>query len=57
MNIVLSLVGKDSADYETAMKELKNIEDLTPPQPVEETNVKPPITLPEEATPPTTPTL
>ena len=52
MNIVLSLVGKDSADYETATKELKNIEDLTPPQPVEETNIKPPITLPEDSSPP-----
>lgn len=54
MNIVLSLVGKDSADYETALKELKNIQELTPPQPVEESAIKPPLELPKEATPPAT---
>lgn len=55
INVVLSLVGKDSADYETALKELKNIEELTPPEPAEVSNIKPPIPLPEEATPPTQP--
>jgi len=52
MNAVLSLVGKGSADYETALKELKNIESLTGPETKEESNIKPPIELPEEATPP-----
>jgi len=52
MNTVLSLVGKGSADYETALKELKNIESLTGPETKEESNIKPPIELPEEATPP-----
>lgn len=52
MNIVLSLVGKDSSDYETALKELKNIQELTPPEPVEESAIKPPLELPEEASPP-----
>jgi len=33
MNITLKLVGKDSADYETAKKELESIEGLTEPQP------------------------
>ena len=32
MNITLKLVGKDSADYETAKKELETIEGLTEPQ-------------------------
>ena len=53
MNKVLSLVGKDSADYETAKKELEKLESLTTPQPVAPSNIKPPINLPEEATPPT----
>lgn len=54
MNTVLSLVGKDSADYETALKELKNIEGLAAPQPAEESKIKPPLELPKEATPPAT---
>ena len=52
MNIVLSLVGKDSADYETAKKELEKLESLTPPQPAPEPVIKPPLELPEEASPP-----
>ena len=50
-----SLVGKDSADYETAKKELENIEGLTPPQDSVEPVITPPIvveeTLPEETLP------
>ena len=52
MNIVLTLVGKDTADYETAIKELKNLESLTPPSEAPTPVIKPPLELPEEATPP-----
>jgi tetratricopeptide (TPR) repeat protein len=52
MNKVLSLVGKNSADYELAKKELEKLESLTTPQPAEKSNIKPPIELPQEATPP-----
>jgi tetratricopeptide (TPR) repeat protein len=52
MNTVLSLVGKDSADWETAKKELEKLESLTAPQPAEKPVIKPPIELPQEATPP-----
>jgi len=52
MNIVLTLVGKDTADYETAIKELKNLESLTPPAEAPTPVIKPPLELPEEATPP-----
>lgn len=38
MNITLKLVGKDSADYETAKKELETIEGLTEPQPQTNSN-------------------
>lgn len=55
MNTVLSLVGKDSADYETAKKELEKLESLTSPQPAEEPVIKPPLELPEGAAPPATP--
>ena len=52
INIVLTLVGKDTADYETAIKELKNLESLTPPAEAPTPVIKPPLELPEEATPP-----
>ncbi|MDP1710090.1 MAG: tetratricopeptide repeat protein [bacterium] len=63
MNIVLSLVKKDSPDYTLAKTELDNLEknklakttqgteNLTPPQPAGTSNIKPPIELPKEATP------
>lgn len=65
MNLVLSLVNKDSQDYEVAKVELDNLEKkkkekaeagetLTPPTPAEQPVIKPPLTLPEEATPPAT---
>ncbi len=65
MNAVLTLVAKDSPDYtlaQTTLEELeknkstKNTEgtdNLQAPQPVGESNINPPIELPEEATPPT----
>jgi len=64
MNAVLSLVKKDSKDYTLAQTELANLqknkptktvagtENLTPPQPAETSNIKPPIQLSEEANPP-----
>ena len=55
INIVLTLVGKDTADYETAIKELKNLESLTPPATKPAQVIKPPLELPEEANPPATP--
>ena len=45
MNTVLSLVGKNSADWETAKKELEKLESLTSPQPVEKPAIKPLIEL------------
>jgi tetratricopeptide (TPR) repeat protein len=67
MDVVLSLISKDSEDYKTAqtvMDQLKaqkaptteaTSQNLTAPETVEETNVEPPITLPSEATPPASP--
>ena len=66
MNTVLGLVQKDSADYKLAQSTLEDLkknqstktsggENLTAPQPVPESNVKPPIALPKEATPPAKP--
>ena len=64
MKTVLSLVKKDSADYNLAKKELEALEaklptkeaegteNLTPPQPAEKPVIQPPLELPEEATPP-----
>ena len=52
INIVLTFVGKDTADYETAIKELKNLESLTPPTEKPVQVIKPPLELPKEATPP-----
>lgn len=65
MNKVLSLVQKDSPDYNVAKNALDELEknkpvtgagtdNLTPPEPVGTSNIKPPITLPEDSTPPTT---
>lgn len=68
MNTVLSLVKKDSQDYtlakntldeleknKSAAKAATETENLTPPQPLEPSNIKPPIELPKEATPPANP--
>lgn len=67
MEVVLSLVPKDSEDYKTAQIVLDQFkaqrspktdstsQNLTTPETVEETNIEPPITLPSEATPPATP--
>lgn len=65
MNNVLSLVDPSSQDYTLAKQTLDDLEknkpatqattggeNLQAPQPVQETNVKPPIELPQEATPP-----
>jgi len=64
MELVLSLVDKESADYEVAKKELEVLEsrklvtepevteNLVPPQGAQEPVLKPPLELPEEATPP-----
>lgn len=66
MNIVLSLVKKDSNDYKTAQTELENLqkklplkgttesENLSLPQKQEQV-IKPPIELPTDANPPVTP--
>lgn len=65
MNTVISLVNKDSEDYKIAQSALDQIkkqkpatvestENLTTPEAMQETNIEPPITLPEEATPPAT---
>lgn len=63
-NATLSLVIKDSEDYNLVKTEIENLEkkrpvkeaggtlNLTPPAPAEEPVIKPPLTLPEEATPP-----
>jgi len=66
MNAVLSLVSKDSKDYEVAQAELENLqkklpaekatgESLTPPPSTQNSTVKPKITLPQEANPPAQP--
>lgn len=63
MNNVLALVDKNSQDYQLAKKTLDDLqknkaaaagstENLQAPQKNQESNVKPPITLPQEATPP-----
>jgi tetratricopeptide (TPR) repeat protein len=63
MNTVLSLVQKDSADYKLAQSTLDDLqknkpagssENLTAPQKNQTSNIKPPLTLPEDATPPAT---
>lgn len=64
ITLVLSLVNRDSDDYELVRTELENLEKrlpieategtetLTPPQPAEEPVIQPPLELPEEAEPP-----
>lgn len=66
MNNVLSLVPKDSQDYTLAKNTLDDLQkkkptttegtgtSLTTPQAVQESNITPPIELPQEATPPAT---
>lgn len=46
MNITLSLLGKDTKDYDTALKELEIIEGLTKPQTISEPVIEPKIELP-----------
>jgi len=36
MNIVLKLIGKNSKDYDLALKELEKIDELTKPEPIPE---------------------
>lgn len=67
MNAVLSLVAKDSQDYQLATKTLEELkkakpatpeqgsESLTPPLPAEEPALEPKLDLPQEATPPAQP--
>jgi tetratricopeptide (TPR) repeat protein len=64
MTTVLSLVERDSEDYEIAKAELENLEQrqtsgeleegesLLPPQGAEEPAIEPPIELPEDSNPP-----
>lgn len=65
MNTVISLVPQDSTDYKTAQDALEQLkkqkpapgttsDNLTSPQTNRNSNIKPPITLPSEATPPAT---
>jgi len=66
MELVLSLVDKDSPDYELARKEITALEakkpapevqpteNLVPPQEAEAPVITPPLELPEDATPPAT---
>ena len=65
MSTVLSLVKKDSSDYTLAKNTLDELnknkpakttegtDNLQAPKPIGTSNVKPPIELPKEATPPT----
>lgn len=67
MELVLSLVQKDSTDYNLARKTLSDLEakrpidetvtseNLVPPQEAEKPVITPPLELPEEATPPVSP--
>ncbi len=68
VNTVLTLVQKDSSDYTLAKTLLDSLqaasakataptqgETLTSPQPIAPSNIKPPITLPQGATPPSAP--
>lgn len=66
INGVISLVTKDSEDYKLAKQTLDDLqakktaakvvtgetENLTPPKQAQKSNIKPPIELPKEATPP-----
>ena len=67
MTLVLSMVDRNTPDYETARKALEDLEakraaatpptggELTPPQAAEEPVLKPPLELPEESNPPESP--
>jgi tetratricopeptide (TPR) repeat protein len=66
MKLVLSLVNKDSKDYDLAKTELDNLEkkkpsqeksgeNLTTPPSAQKSTINPPIELPQEATPPAQP--
>ncbi len=68
MNIVISLLPQGSDDYKLAQTALDQLnkqkpatantstsQNLTPPQTIGPSNIKPPISLPSEATPPGTP--
>jgi tetratricopeptide (TPR) repeat protein len=66
MTLVLSLVDRDSQDYQTAVDALDALQEqqkaeagesanLTPPQEGEEPILQPPLDLPEESEPPETP--
>lgn len=48
MNTTLKLLGKENADYEKALKELQNIEELSKPQEAVEPVIEPQIELPQE---------
>ena len=48
MNTTLNLLGKESADYEKALSELQNIEELTKPEVAPEPIIEPQIELPQE---------
>ncbi len=48
MNTTLKLLGKESADYEKALSELQNIEELTKPEVAPEPIIEPQIELPQE---------
>lgn len=48
MNNTLTLIGKDSADYEVALKELQDIEGLTEPQEAPEPIIEPQLELPQQ---------
>ncbi len=63
INTVLTLVKKDSADYTLAKTTLEDLQknkatkasttdNLSAPQPAQKSNINPPITLPQEASPP-----
>ncbi len=67
MTVVLSLVDRDSNDYQVARQALEDLEErratiseaageeLVPPQSAEEPVIEPPIELPEESEPPEAP--
>ncbi|KKP46288.1 MAG: hypothetical protein UR39_C0012G0010 [Candidatus Woesebacteria bacterium GW2011_GWA1_33_30] len=45
MNIVLKLIGKNSKDYDLALKELEKIDELTKPEPIPEPIIDPQIEI------------
>jgi tetratricopeptide (TPR) repeat protein len=50
MDATLSLIGKESADYDKALKELQDIEELTKPEQTPEPAIEPQIELPQDTT-------